>query len=177
MNTRQTARRRRTGQPLSRDRIVSTAVELADEKGAAGVTMRAVGSRLGVEAMSLYNYVAGREGILDGMVDAVFSEIWLPTPDAEWKEGMRRRAESARAALKRHPWAAALMDSRKHPGPATFRHHDAVLGCLRHNGFSVPQAAQIAVEHAMRPGYSYGDEFPFGLSLILEGLSPDRGNQ
>jgi hypothetical protein len=54
---------------------------------------------------------------------------------------MRERAHSARQALRRHPWAIALMSTRTSPGPATLRHHDAVIGCLRAGGFSIPMAA------------------------------------
>jgi AcrR family transcriptional regulator len=146
--------------PLSRDRIVSAAMELADEKGVAGVTMRAVAGRLGVEAMSLYNHVSGREALLDGMVDAVFAEIALPAPGTAWKQAMRERAASSRAALLRHRWAVGLMDSRKEPGPATLRHHDAVLGVLRTNGFSVAMAA-----HA----FSAIDSYVYG--YLLQELS------
>ncbi|MFI7061319.1 TetR/AcrR family transcriptional regulator C-terminal domain-containing protein [Kribbella sp. NPDC050124] len=148
-------------EPLSRERVVAVAVALADDKGAAGVSMRAIAARLGVEAMSLYNHVAGREDILDGMVDAVFGEIDLPgskTPD--WKAAMRDRAASSRAVLRRHPWAVGLMDSRSHPGPATLRHHDAVLGALRGGGFSVAMAA-----HA----FSVIDSYLYG--YVLQELS------
>ncbi|MEU3255094.1 TetR/AcrR family transcriptional regulator [Streptomyces sp. NPDC006997] len=148
-------RRRTTARPpLSRERVIRTAVEVADEKGsAAALTMRAVAQRLGVEAMSLYHHVAGREDILDGMVDAVFAEIDLPPRDGDWKSAMRHRAESARAALRRHPWAVGLMDSRAQPGPATLRHHDAVLGSLRGSGFSVPMAAHAV---SLIDSYLYG---------------------
>lgn len=139
--------------PLSRERVVTAAMALADEKGAAGVTMRATATRLGVEAMSLYNHVAGREGILDGMVDAVFGEIDLPTSTADWKEAMRDRAASTRAVLRRHPWSVGLMDSRSRPGPATLRHHDAVLGALRTGGFSVAMAAHA---FSLIDSYLYG---------------------
>ncbi|MCF2526946.1 TetR/AcrR family transcriptional regulator [Yinghuangia soli] len=208
--------------PLSRERVIRTAIAVADEKGSAALSMRAIAEPLGVEAMSLYHHVGGREEILDGMVDAVFEEIELPPQDTDWKTALRRRTESARAALRRHPWAIGLMDSRKRPGPATLRHHDAVLGTLRASGFSVPMAAhafslldsylygfvlqelslpfdgsaeleevadgilrempadayphltELAVEHALKPGYDYGDEFAFGLALILDALHPDE---
>jgi len=208
--------------PLSRERVVTAAVELADEKGAAGISMRAIAARLGVEAMSLYNHVTGREDMLDGMVDTVFGEVELPSADIGWKRAMRERAVSLRAALTRHPWAVGLMDSRTTPGPATLRHHDAVIGVLRAGGFSVPMAAhafslidsylygfvlqerslpfstpaeleevageifrdlpedthphltELAVEHALKPGYDYGAEFDFGLDLILDALRPDE---
>ncbi|NGO70469.1 TetR/AcrR family transcriptional regulator [Streptomyces sp. SB3404] len=126
---------------------------VADEKGTAALTMRAIAGPLGVEAMSLYHHVAGREDILDGMVDAVFAEIDLPPHGADWKSAMRHRAASARAVLRRHPWAVSLMDSRSRPGPATLRHHDAVLGALRAGGFSVPMAAHAV---SLIDSYLYG---------------------
>ncbi|MEU3572574.1 TetR/AcrR family transcriptional regulator [Kitasatospora sp. NPDC036755] len=139
--------------PLSRERVIRAAVELADEKGSAALTMRAIAQPLGVEAMSLYHHVAGREDILDGMVDAVFGEIELPPLGTDWKSSMHRRAVSARAALLRHPWAIGLMDSRVRPGPATLRHHDAVLGALRTGGFSVPMTAHAV---SLIDSYLYG---------------------
>lgn len=139
--------------PLSRERVISTAVRVADEKGSAALTMRAVAEPLGVEAMSLYHHVAGRDDILDGMVDAVFGEIDLPPRDTDWKSAMRHRAVSARAVLRRHPWAVGLMDSRSQPGPATLTHHDAVIGALRAGGFSVPMAAHAV---SLIDSYLYG---------------------
>ncbi|MCZ7414918.1 MULTISPECIES: TetR/AcrR family transcriptional regulator [unclassified Streptomyces] len=139
--------------PLSRERVIRTAMAVADEKGTAALTMRAVAKELGVEAMSLYHHVAGREDMLDGMVDAVFGEIELPPRDADWKSAMRHRAASARAVLRGHPWAVALLDSRAQPGPATLRHHDAVLGALRTGGFSVPMAAHAV---SLIDSYVYG---------------------
>ncbi|PSK85046.1 TetR family transcriptional regulator [Murinocardiopsis flavida] len=140
-------------QPLSRERVITAAMALADEKDTAGVTMRAIAARLGVEAMSLYNHVPSRDDILDGMVDAVFGEIALPAPTAGWKEAMHDRAASARTVLRRHPWAVGLLDSRSNPGPATLRHHDAVLGALRAGGFSVAMAAHA---FSLIDSYLYG---------------------
>ncbi|MCK0118565.1 TetR/AcrR family transcriptional regulator [Isoptericola sp. S6320L] len=139
--------------PLDRSRIVAAAVTLADGEGVAGVTMRAVAAGLGVEAMSLYNHVRNRDDLLDGMVDLVFAEIELPTAGAGWYQAMRKRAESARAVLRRHPWAVGLLDSRSAPGPATLRHHDAVLGVLRGAGFSVAGAARA---FSVIDSYLYG---------------------
>ncbi|SFC88142.1 regulatory protein, tetR family [Streptomyces aidingensis] len=151
--------------PLSRELVIRTAMAVADAKGTAALTMRAIAEPLGVEPMSLYHHVAGREDILDGMVDAVFAEIALPPGGTGWRSAMRLRAESAREVLRRHPWAVALMDSRARPGPATLRHHDAVLGALRAGGFSVPMAA-----HA----FSLLDSYLYG--FVIQELSlPFRG--
>jgi len=115
--------------------------------------MRSLASELGVKPMSLYHYVAGKDEILDGIVDLVFSEIELPAADGDWRSQMVRRAISARRALRRHPWAIGLMQSRANPGPATLRHHDATLGTLRAASFSV---AMTAHAYALLDSYIYG---------------------
>ena len=208
--------------PLSRERVILEGVALADENGIGTLTMRRLADRLQVEPMSLYHHVAKKDEILDGMVDVVFREIELPREGAEWKTAMRDRASSARDALRRHPWAIGRMESRANPGPATLRHHDAVIGCLRAGGFTIqltahafsaidsylygfamqelnlpfhtpeetaamavtfleqfpatefPHLAELTTGHVMLPGYDYGDEFEFGLALILDGLERAR---
>jgi AcrR family transcriptional regulator len=198
--------------------VLGVAIALADRDGVGSLSMRKIAQELGVEAMSLYHHVASKDDILDGIVDLVFREITLPRGDVGWKAAMRQRAVSARDALRRHPWATGLMESRSTPGPATLRHHDAVLGILRDAGFSVelaahafsvldsyiygfalqetslpfdtsdelvavaetilgnlpadeyPHLTEMAVEHALQPGYEYGNEYEFGLDLILDGL-------
>src|SRR5215469_10067043 len=127
--------------PLTRDRILRAAAGCADQHGLEALTMRRLGQLLGVEAMSLYNHVANKDDLLDGMVDLVFGEIDLPPADVDWQTAMRQRALSVREVLVRHPWATSLMESRLSPGPATLRHHDAVLGTLRQAGFSLALAA------------------------------------
>jgi len=139
--------------PLSQERVLLAAVALADERGLEALTMRALGEKLGVEAMSLYYYVATKDELLDGMVDLVFSEIELPTTDGDWKTAMRRRAFSTREALARHPWAVGRLESSMRPGPANFRLHDAVLACLREAGFSVENAAHA---YSLQDAYIYG---------------------
>jgi AcrR family transcriptional regulator len=150
--------------PLSRQRVFHAAVALADERGIDSLTMRALGDELGVEAMSLYHYVANKDELLDGMVDVVFSEIELPTTDVDWKTAMRRRAISTREALARHRWAVGLLESSMSPGPANFRLHNAVLGCLREAGFSVENAV-----HA----YSVQDAYIYGFALQEKSLPVD----
>ncbi len=213
------ARRSTRGAGLSRERVVAAAVELADADGLTSLSMRSVARRLGVEAMSLYHHVANKEDLLDGMVDAVFAEFHAPVPGHDWARELRRRSQSARDVLKRHPWAVGLMDSRRSPGMATLLHHDAVLGCLREAGFSLeltghafavldahlygflvqelslafdgeqdlaelgaalvqnlppgqlPYFREFTLDHALQPGYDFGNEFEVGLDLILEGLA------
>jgi AcrR family transcriptional regulator len=139
--------------PLTRERVLHAALVLADKSGIESLSMRTLGRALGVEAMSLYNHVANKDDILDGIVDLVFSEIELPSEGAEWKGAMRRRAISAHEALLRHPWAPSLMQSRTRPGPATLRHHNSVLGSLRKAGFTLVMAAHA---FSVIDGYVYG---------------------
>jgi AcrR family transcriptional regulator len=139
--------------PLSRERVLRGAVGVADAGGIGALTMRSLARELGVKPMSVYYYVAGKDEILDGIVDLVFSEIDLPSPGGDWQSQMRRRAVSARRALRRHPWAIGLMESRANPGPATLRHHEATLTTLRRAGFSV---AMTAHAYALLDSYIYG---------------------
>ncbi|MDQ3643597.1 MAG: TetR/AcrR family transcriptional regulator C-terminal domain-containing protein [Actinomycetota bacterium] len=152
MTTRPKPRKKRR-LPLNRDRVLRAALALADAGGLETLTMRMLGRKLGVEAMSLYNHVANKEDIVDGMVDLVFSEIDLPASGADWKTAMRERAIAVREALSRHRWAIGLMESRRNPGPATLRHHDAVIGSLRAAGFDMAMAAHI---YPLLDSYIYG---------------------
>jgi AcrR family transcriptional regulator len=120
-------------EPLSRERILEAAVRLADEGGIEAVSMRKLGRALGVEAMSLYNHVANKDDLLDGIVDRVLSEFELPS-ESDWSEALRRTAISAHEALLRHPWACTLIMSRFRPG--RIRYIEWILGRLREAGFS-----------------------------------------
>jgi len=205
--------------PLTRERVLRAAVGVADSGGLAALTIRTLAQELGVQPMSVYHHVANKDEILDGAVDLVFGEIELPGCEGDWRAEMTTRAASARRVLRRHPWAIALMESRTTPGPASLRHHDAVLGSLRAGGFPVrlaghayavldsyvygfalqeaglpvegtdrvgelagsimegfdadqyPHLTELAVEVVMKPGYDFGDEFDFGLDLVLDGLA------
>jgi AcrR family transcriptional regulator len=121
---------------LNRERVVRAAMDLADESGIESVTMRELGRRLGVEAASLYNHVAGKDDLLGGLTDLAAIEIELPPSDVYWKDAMRRRAVSARGVFLRHRWAAALLDSREWRGPYSLTYADRVLGTLIEAGFS-----------------------------------------
>jgi AcrR family transcriptional regulator len=208
--------------PLNRDRVLRAAMVLADDSGIESLTMRGLGQELRVKAMSLYNHVTDKDDVLHGMVDLVMSEIDLSSLGADWRTAMRQRAISASEVFSRHAWAPRLVASRTTPGPATLRHHDAVIGSLRKGGFSIGMAAhafsaldsyiygfaiqqanlplkgseqvaevaehilgqlpadeyphltEMIIEHALKPGYDYADEFGFGLDLILDGLERVR---
>ncbi|RYV52830.1 TetR/AcrR family transcriptional regulator [Pengzhenrongella frigida] len=138
---------------LTRERVLRAAIGVADEHGAGAVTMRAVATQLGVEAMSLYNHVKNKDAILDGMVDIVVDEIELPADAGDWREAMRRRAISAQRVFARHPWAPPLMDSRTTSGPARLRYFDWVLGVLVDAGFSLDVAIRC---FSVLDSYIYG---------------------
>ena len=133
---------------------------LADEAGLEAASMRRIAQELGVVPMALYKHVANKDELLDGMVDIVFDEIESPSGDPDWRSAMRRRAMSAREALKRHSWAIGLMESRN-PGPANLRNHNAVMGCVREAGFSFETAI-----HA----YSVQDAYIYGFALQEKAL-------
>jgi AcrR family transcriptional regulator len=209
--------------PLSRDRVLRAAADLADREGIESLSMRKLGQELGVEAMSLYNHVANKDEILGGIADIVGSEIYLPSPRTGWRTAMRRRAISAREVFARHPWLSSVLEARIDPPvPATLRQHNAVIGSLRAGGFSIgaaahafsvldcyvygwarqevtlpfdtsdevgglaeaslaqlprddyPHIVEMITEYILRPGYSYADEFEFGLDLILDALEKLR---
>lgn len=122
--------------PLNRERILCTALRLADEEGIESLSMRKVAQALGVKAMSLYNHVTNKDDILDGIVDMVVSEIEVPDLSLDWKTAMLRRAISAHEVLLRHPWATMAIVSRINVGPAMLRYVDTTIGCLRAAGFS-----------------------------------------
>jgi AcrR family transcriptional regulator len=130
-------------------------MDLADANGIESVTMRVLGRKLGVEAASLYNHVAGKDDLLDGVVDLVVAEIDLPSGDVGWRDAMRRRAVSAREVFALHPWAAGLIDSRGRSGPSSLAYADRVLGALLGAGFSPGDAANafLALD-----SYIYGFE-------------------
>ncbi len=209
-------------QRLSRERVLSAAMAIADQGGLPGLTIRSLAAELGAKPMSVYYYVASKDELLDALVDVVFEEIELPDPAGDWREEMRRRAHSARDRLRQHRWAIGLLESRTSPGPATLRHHDRVLACLRGAGFSAeltahtyalldsyiygfalqeaslpfegpdgvgevaepimelmdtgeyPAMVEMATGYYLQPGYDFGDEFGFGLELILDGLDRRR---
>jgi AcrR family transcriptional regulator len=169
---------------LSADRVVEAAVRVADRGGLALVTMRNVGREVGVEAMSLYHHVAGKEALLDALADWVFAQVDLPPPGTPWRPAMTVRAESARRVLAAHPWGLGLLESRRSPGPHLLRHHEAVLARLREDGFSVPQAAHA---FSVIDAYVYGfvlteTSLPFGkdesagdyVDSLGDALPPDR---
>jgi AcrR family transcriptional regulator len=142
--------------PLSRDRILRTALALADESGIHAVTMRKLGDALGFEAMSLYNHVANKDDLLDGIVDLVLAETDPPAADGDWADAIRASAVSVHAALRRHPWSAALLMAPERIRPARLRYMDSLLGSLRAAGF--PPETTYHVYHVL-------DGHIFGFSL------------
>jgi len=123
--------------PLSRERILSTAMALADEGGVESLSMRKIALELGVVPMALYKHVANKDELLDGLVDDVVGEIDPPLPDADWKTTIRERVLSARRALLRHPWASQVIESRTDPTPAVIEYMDSMIGIFRAGGFSI----------------------------------------
>ena len=137
--------------PLTRDRVLVTAVDLADTAGIDALTIRRLAERLGVEPMSLYYHVPNKEAILDGIVDLVFQEIEqevggfaVAETDTAWKATLRARILMARKVMLRHPWTPGVMDTRAQLGLTTARYVDSVVGTLRSGGLSFD-----LIHHAM----------------------------
>ena len=146
----------RSRRRLSRERVLETAMNRADQGGLEAMSMRLLAEELEVAPMALYRHISNKDDLVDAMVDVVFSEIGVPAGGGDWTTAMRQRAIAVRDALSRHPWAVGLMESRRKPGPANLRHHDAVIGRLRAAGFEVAMAA-----HA----YSLLDSYIYGFAL------------
>lgn len=142
--------------PLTSERVLLTALQMADRDGLESLSMRRLAQELKVEAMSLYNHVASKEVILDGLVELVVSEIELPALRGDWRVSMRKRALTAHAVLMRHPWATMLFVSRINIGPNMLRYVDQTIGCLREAGFSYPMA-----DHA----WNAVDAYVYGFTL------------
>jgi AcrR family transcriptional regulator len=123
--------------PLTKERILRAAVELADEGGVESISMRKIADELDVVPMALYRHVANKDELLDAMVDAVVAEIDPPETDLDWKTAMRRRILSARRMLQRHPWAAQVIESRTDPTPAVIGYVDEMIGLFLSGGFSI----------------------------------------
>jgi AcrR family transcriptional regulator len=134
--------------PLSKERVLATAVALADEGGVDALSMRKIAQALGVVPMALYKHVANKNELLDGMIDVLVLEIDPPAGDPDWKTVIRRRVLSARRMLLRHPWAPEVIESRMKarasPTPVVMEYLDSMIGIFRAGGFSID-----LVHHAM----------------------------
>ena len=188
--------------PLSRERVLSAAIALADEGGIEALSMRRLAKELGVEAMSLYNHVANKNEILEGILDVVTREIDLPPDDVDWRTAIRQSTISAREVYVRHSWASSLSMSRQSGGPERLRHSDWLLRTLREAGFSkdvIFHAFHILEAYilgftAMQLSFPYkgeelagmaetfvqqlpADEYPDLVEHIREHIEPHPGHQ
>ena len=129
------------GRPqLTRERVVSAAIELADRDGIESLSMRRLAQELGVEAMSLYTYVRSKNDLLNSLADAVIGQIPLDVDGRDWRASLRQMVLAARTVMVRHPWAPGAIEAQTAPGPGFLRYVNTFLGVLREGGFSVAQA-------------------------------------
>jgi len=138
---------------LTRRRVLTTAMRLADASGIDRLSMRSLAQKLGVVPMALYKHVANKQELLDGMVDLVWAEVQLPEIGAPWRSTMRARTLSLRNALRRHSWAIGRMESSSRPGLENLRQHNAMMGCLRESGFSFRTTVHVT---SALDAYVYG---------------------
>jgi AcrR family transcriptional regulator len=126
--------------PLSRERVLRAAVDIADRGGIEALSMRKLGQELGVDAMALYRHVHGKDDVLDGVLNVIVGEIERPIVGEDWKASLRELAMAARRVMLRHPWARKVLEDRGTSGPATLDHIEAVLSTLLDGGFSIEVA-------------------------------------
>jgi AcrR family transcriptional regulator len=169
----QTEPRPRARDPLTRERVLRAAVDLADREGIQALTMRNLASELGAEAMSLYYHVANKEAVLDGVVEVIMDEIneavaLVDGPPAaeDWKALLRMRILAAREVLIRHRWATRVIETRTAINLSTMRYFDDLLGVLRAGGFSYDLS-----HHAM---HALGSR---GLGFTQELFEPENADE
>ena len=156
------AQRQPREEPLSRERVLRAAIGLADREGIGALTMRRLAQELGIEAMSLYHYVSGKDDILAGMVDLVTSEIPLPETDGDWRSAIRQAAIAEFEILNAHPWAASTILTVKQASQPRIRYMDWILGTLRRAGFS---------EDVTDLGYHALESHIMGFTLWVVGMN------
>lgn len=141
--------------PLSRKRVLQAALAIADLEGLDALTMRRLGSDLGVDPMSLYNYVEGKDSLLDGLVELLWEEVTSPAKGADWSKQLQTFARSIRKVFHRHPQAAPLLLGRNvMPLAALLLFHEHLEG-LEAAGFD-RQSATEAIRTLVSYGIGYG---------------------
>jgi len=141
------AKSRAKREPLTRERVLRAALAIVDREGLAAISMRRVGEELGVEAMSLYNHVANKAAMLDGIFELVLAELEPAKPATSFELGLRERALALRAVLRAHPRALTLFASRPAVTPGSLAHVESVLDCLLDAGFGADDA--LSALHAL----------------------------
>ena len=126
--------------PLTRERVLQVAVELADRGGIEALSMRKLGQELGVDAMALYRHVRNKDDLLDGLVEVIVGQVEHPQGNGDWKATLRQQALAARRVMLRHPWARRVLEERGTGGPATLAYIESILATLRDGGFSIELA-------------------------------------
>lgn len=139
--TQAAASERRT--PLTRDRVLRMAIELADRDGIDALSMRRLGQELGVEAMALYRHVQNKDDMLDGIVEVIVAEIGRPATTNDWKGALRAQSMAARQVMLRHPWARRVFEERPKGGPEFLAYVEFVLRTMRDGGFSIELAHHV----------------------------------
>ena len=129
--------------PLSKERVLLAAVDLADRDGIEALSMRKLGQELGVDAMALYRHVQNKDDMLDGIVEVITAEIDRPAVTDGWKAAIRAQSMAARRVMLRHPWARRVFEDRPKGGPVFLAYIESVLATLRDGGFSVELAHHV----------------------------------
>ena len=165
---------------LTRERVLQAAMAMADEAGVDALTMRSLGQRLGVEAMSLYNHVANKDDVLDAILDMAVAEFVPPATTGDWRAATRASALSANDVLSHHSWACALWLQRV-PGPARIRYMEGLLACLdrsklpseiAHHAYHVIDTYIVGFTAQQHTFVMEPEQLAAAASDFLDGLSP-----
>jgi TetR/AcrR family transcriptional regulator, tetracycline repressor protein len=129
---------------LTRQRVLAAALRVVDTEGAARLSMRRLAAEAGVEAMSLYNHVAGKQDVLDGLAGLLFERVPLPDPASPWPDRLWEFAHGAHASFTAHPAVVGLLAAgQANPrSPGALRRIDALLGALLDAGLDEYAAAR-----------------------------------
>jgi len=126
--------------PLTRERVLRAAIDVADRDGIEALSMRKLGQELGVDAMAMYRHVRSKDDLLDGVVELIVGAFERPPADGDWTATLRHYAMAARRVMLQHPWARRVLEERGTSGPASLAHIEAVLSTILGAGFSMEVA-------------------------------------
>lgn len=189
----QSRRSRRVG--LTRAKVLAEALDIVDREGVRALTMRRLGTQLGVEAMTIYHYVRNKDELLDGLLEEAFDRS-LPEDawEGPWQEALRRYAHRLLATLTAHPALVPLMLGRAALTTRTMTMMEEGLGALQAAGLPLPRGLQVihavtglVIGHAVAGGTSTDDQklirlseedlsaFPLLVRAVEEGSTAPTG--
>ncbi len=143
--------------PLSKEQIISKAIEIADKGGINALSMRKLAGELDIQAMSLYHYFKTKDELIAQMADTLVIDIYFEEDDDnnvnDWRTIMLTRATSAKALFQKHAWLPFVLDSQIQSGIKRLEYLNNYIGTLRKAGFPIELALRVI---SLIDGYIYG---------------------